>query len=138
MYALGVSSSLSNGAVIAIACVIAFLIAIIILVGRCIFVKREFTGMPQATNTGEQSMAATNTVIYEEPVGPSSDTSNKANVKLQPNPAYGVTNTVIYEEPMCISSHTSTKVDLELQPNPAYGTSCDVIMDTNPAYESCK
>ena len=33
---------------------------------------------------------------------------------------------------------TVTKDDLELQPNPAYGTSHTVIMDTNPAYESCK
>ena len=31
-----------------------------------------------------------------------------------------------------------TKNDLELQPNPAYGTSHKVIMDTIPAYESCK
>ena len=36
------------------------------------------------------------------------------------------------------SSHTVTKDDMELQPNPAYGTSDKVIMDTNPAYESCK
>ena len=34
-------------------------------------------------------------------------------------------------------SHTITKEDLELQPNPAYGTSVKVVMDTNPAYESC-
>ena len=42
-----------------------------------------------------------------------------------------------YEE-MCLPSHTVTKNDLELQPNPAYGTSHKVIMDNNPAYESCK
>ena len=35
------------------------------------------------------------------------------------------------------SNKTSTKEDFELQPNPAYGTSDKVIMDTNPAYESC-
>ena len=44
---------------------------------------------------------------------------------------------IIYEE-VCPPSSTITKNDLELQPNPAYGTSHKVIMDTNPAYESCK
>ena len=36
------------------------------------------------------------------------------------------------------TSQVVTKNDVELQPNPAYGTSHKVIMDTNPAYESCK
>ena len=49
-----------------------------------------------------------------------------------------VPNAVIYEEPVCISSHTSNKADVKLQPNPAYGTSHSVVMDINPAYESCK
>jgi len=42
---------------------------------------------------------------------------------------------VMYEE---VSSpiHTIAKKDLEMQKNPAYCTK--VIMDTNPAYESCK
>ena len=44
---------------------------------------------------------------------------------------------VLYEQ-VSLPSHTVTKNDLELQPNPAYGTSHKVIMDTNPAYESCK
>ena len=44
---------------------------------------------------------------------------------------------VIYEQ-VCLPSHTVTKNDVELQPNPAYGTGHKVIMDTNPAYESCK
>ena len=44
---------------------------------------------------------------------------------------------IVYEE-VRPPSHTVTKNDLELQPNPAYGTSHDVIMDTNPAYESYK
>ena len=44
---------------------------------------------------------------------------------------------IIYEE-VCPPSSTVTKNDLELQPNPAYGTSHKVIMDTNPAYESCQ
>ena len=70
-----------------------------------IFVKKNFTSVPQDTND-KQPTAKSNTIIYEEPVGPSSHTSNKANVQLQPNPAYG--------------------------------TSDKVIMDTNPAYESCK
>ena len=41
---------------------------------------------------------------------------------------------ILYEE-VCQPSHTN---DLELQPNPAYGTSHEVVMDTDPAYESCK
>ena len=40
---------------------------------------------------------------------------------------------LVYEE-----VHPPTKNDLELQPNPAYGTSHNIIMDTNPAYESFK
>ena len=32
----------------------------------------------------------------------------------------------------------SKEADLELQQNPAYDTSHKMIMDTNPAYESCK
>ena len=42
---------------------------------------------------------------------------------------------VLYEQ-VCLPSQT--KNNLELQLNPAYGTSHKVIMDTNPAYESCK
>ena len=44
---------------------------------------------------------------------------------------------VLYE-PVIPFNHPITKKDLELQPNPAYGTSCKVVMDTNPAYDSCK
>ena len=44
---------------------------------------------------------------------------------------------VLYEQ-VTLPSRTVTTNDLELQPNPAYGTSHKVIMDTNPAYESCK
>ena len=44
---------------------------------------------------------------------------------------------VLYEQ-VSSTSQAVTKNDLELQPNPAYGTSHKVIMDTNPAYESCK
>ena len=43
----------------------------------------------------------------------------------------------VYEQ-VISSNHTVTKNDMELQPNPAYGTRDKVIMDTNPAYESCK
>ena len=43
-------------------------------------------------------------------------------------------NKVLYEE-VTSSSHTS-KNDVELQQNPAYGTGSEVVMDTNPAYES--
>ena len=45
---------------------------------------------------------------------------------------------VLYEEVHTLSHTVSGKNDLELQPNPAYGTSDKVIMDTNPAYASCK
>ena len=44
---------------------------------------------------------------------------------------------VLYEE-VCLPSHTVTKNDVELQPNPAYSTSRTIIVDNNPAYESCK
>jgi len=44
---------------------------------------------------------------------------------------------VLYEE-VSSSSHTITKNELELQPNPAYDTNHKVIIDANPAYESCK
>ena len=43
---------------------------------------------------------------------------------------------VLYEE-VSLRSHTITKNDLEIK-NPAYGTNPMVIMDVNPAYESCK
>jgi len=36
------------------------------------------------------------------------------------------------------SSQTITKNDPSLKPNPAYVTSQNVVMDTNPAYESFK
>ena len=45
--------------------------------------------------------------------------------------------TVLYEQ-VGPNNQTITKDDLELQPNPAYGTSHNMILDTNPAYESCK
>ena len=45
--------------------------------------------------------------------------------------------TVLYEQ-VGPSNQTITMKDLELKPNPAYGTSHQVIMDTNPAYESYK
>ena len=44
---------------------------------------------------------------------------------------------VLYEQ-VRPSSHSITNKDLEMQKNPAYSTSHGVIMDTNPAYESCK
>ena len=53
------------------------------------------------------------------------DPSSHADLKVQPNPAYGA-----------VVGHNKT--GLELQPNPAYGTSHEVIMKTNPVYESCK
>ena len=45
--------------------------------------------------------------------------------------------TVVYEQ-VSLPSHTVTKDDLKLQPNPAYGSSHKVVMETNPAYDSCK
>ena len=53
------------------------------------------------------------------------------------NHSPGPQEKVLYEQ-VRLPSHTVTKNDLELQPNPAYGTSHKVIMNTNPAYESCK
>ena len=62
------------------------------------------------------------------------DKANTHNLKQQ---SPGPQEKVLYEQ-VCLPSHTVTKNDLELQPNPAYGTSHKMIMDTNPAYESCK
>ena len=62
------------------------------------------------------------------------DKAKTHNLKQQ---SPGPQEKVLYEQ-VCLPSHTVTKNDLELQPNPAYGTSHKVIMDTNPAYESCK
>ena len=45
---------------------------------------------------------------------------------------------MFYEQVHIPSHSVSSKNDVELQPNPAYGTSHKVIMDTNPAYASCK
>ena len=45
---------------------------------------------------------------------------------------------VLYKEVYTPSQNVGSKNDIELQPNPAYGTSHQVIMDTNPAYASCK
>ena len=53
------------------------------------------------------------------------------------SPASPLPTALLYEQ-VGPTNQTITKNDLELQPNPAYGTSHKVIMDTNPAYESCK
>ena len=45
--------------------------------------------------------------------------------------------TALYES-VNLSNKTITKDDSESLPNPIYDTSHKVIMDTNPAYESCK
>ena len=47
-------------------------------------------------------------------------------------------NKTVFYEQVGPSNQTITKNDFELQTNPAYGVSHRVIMDTNPAYESCK
>ena len=44
---------------------------------------------------------------------------------------------LVYEQ-VGPSSRIVSKNDLELQQNPAYATSHKVVMDTNPAYESCQ
>ena len=64
-------------------------------------------------------------------------TLEKANNTSIPNEPVPQEEKVVYEQ-VCLPSYTVTKNDLELQPNPAYGTSCKVVMDTNPAYETCK
>ena len=62
------------------------------------------------------------------------DKAKTHNLKQQ---SPGPQEKVLYEQ-VSLPSHTVTKNDLELQPNPAYGISYKVIMDNNPAYESCK
>ena len=46
-------------------------------------------------------------------------------------------NTVLYDQ-IFPPKKTVSKDDLDMRPHPAYGVSHKVIMDTNPAYESCK
>ena len=75
---------------------------------------------------------------YESPNNKQSPQEKSPNNKQSPQetkPLYE--EKALYEE-VCLSSHNVNKDDLELQPNPAYGTSHNVVMDTNPAYESCK
>ena len=62
---------------------------------------------------------------------------DKANTQYLKHQSPDPQEKVLYEQ-VTLPSRTVTKNDLELQPNPAYGTSHKVIMDTNPAYESCK
>ena len=60
----------------------------------------------------------------------------KFGIEFKPN-SQPPQETALYEQ-VNPSNKTITKDDFELQPNPAYATSHKVIMDTNPAYESCK
>ena len=46
--------------------------------------------------------------------------------------------TLVYDKPVGLLKQIITKDDLQLQPNPAYGLSHRVVIDANPAYESCK
>ena len=62
---------------------------------------------------------------------------DKANTQYLKHQSPDPQEKVLYEQ-VTLPSRTVTKNDLELQPNPAYGTSHKMIMDTNPAYESCK
>ena len=106
------SSSISD---VVIACGITFILtlittAVITFVLTYIFVKRKLA------STGKQPVATANTAVSP---------SSKADLEVQPNPAYGVS-------PFC------NKTALEVQPNPAYGTSQKTSMNTNPAYEICK
>ena len=64
-------------------------------------------------------------------------TLHKANAHNLKQQSLGPQEEVLHEQ-VCLPSHTVTKNDLKLQPNPAYGTSHKVIMDINPAYETCK
>ena len=95
-----------NGAVVTVACAITFIVtlivtAIITFVVTYIFVKKTLTSIPQDTNhatgkrnhtTGKYPLTATNTIIYDEPVGPLN--RKKDNLELQPNPAYGTSHEV--------------------------------------------
>ena len=100
---------MSIEAAVAIGCVLTFVVtlivtAIVTFVMAYICVERKFKSITQHSS-GEQPKSIANPIVYDT-VGPINQTSNKE--------------------------------DLELQPNPAYGTSHKVIMDINPAYESCK
>ena len=64
-------------------------------------------------------------------------TLDKVNIHYPKHQSPDPQEKVLYEQ-VTLPSSTITKNDLELQPNPAYGTSHKVIMDTNPAYESCE
>ena len=110
------SSGLSTGAVGVIASAVTFILTLTVtaiitfIVTYCVCVKRTLDKAYNAHNLNKQSL--------QEKQSPQEK--------------------IIYEE-VCPPSSTVTKNnDLELQPNPAYGTSHKVIMDTNPAYESCK
>ena len=118
IYTLGGDSasstdSQSNGAVVAIACVMTFIVTltatiIITFVVNFILVKKKFADIAKDTiaTTDEQTTATAekDTVIYDT-VGPPSVTSNKGEYELQ---------------------------------NTGYDTSKKVGMVTNPAYETCK
>ena len=75
---------------------------------------------------------------YESPNNKQSPQEENPNNNQSPQQEKVLNEEKALYEPVSLPSHIVTKEDLELQPNPAYGTSNNVVMDTNPAYESYK
>ena len=57
--------------------------------------------------------------------------------KYESTPQDATTDKVLYEQ-VHSPSPSITKNDPKCQRNPAYGVGGTIVMDTNPAYESCK
>ena len=83
------SSSLSNVAVIAIACVVSIivtLLSIVLFIVAYIFVKKKFPGI----------FISKQPVVCDT-VGLPNQTSNTADIKLEPNPAYDTNHNVVMD-----------------------------------------
>ena len=60
-----------------------------------ICVERKFKSITQHSS-GEQPNSIANAIVYDT-VGPINQTSNKGDLELQPNPAYGTNHKVIMD-----------------------------------------
>ena len=103
------SSSLSTGAAAAIGCVVTFVVTLI--------ATAIITFVMAYICVEKKLKSITQHTSSEQPKS--------------------IANAIVYDT-VGLPNQTSSKGDLELQPNPAYGTSHKMIMDINPAYESCK
>ena len=115
------SKESSTGAAVIMTFVVTFIItltatAIVTFMVTCVCVKRQ----------------------YESPNNKQSPQEENPNNNQSPQQEKVLNEEKALYEPVSLPSHIVTKEDLELQPNPAYGTSKNVVMDTNPAYESYK